>query len=65
MHSIATVDDNSVKQFLQKKNDIQKTAVIIPGKIKLVAATSPVWKLTKENLEALQKFIAHLKTEGK
>lgn len=65
----AVIDDNLLKQYLEKKRQVTKTIISAsdaPASFKKTAAiaVSPAWKLSKENIEALQKFIEHLKLKA-
>ena len=61
----AALDNNLLKQYLEKRKKVVATLPMPPKKIiaKPVAA-SPAWKLNKENLLALEKFIELLKLKA-
>ena len=67
----AVIDDRLLKQYLQRKKQVVETIVssnpqtAIPIAVGTRAqATSPAWKLSKENLEELRKFVEHLKLKA-
>ncbi len=67
--NLAAVDDKTLRQYLQKKKEVVKTMVPAPSKAGTVernnpVAASPTWKLSKENLEALQRFVEQLKLKA-
>ena len=68
LKGIAVTDNHLLKGFLQKKNEVIKAAVdtqVGPSSKKSVSALrSPAWKLSKENLAALQKFVEQLKLKA-
>lgn len=62
----AVIDDSLLKNYLQKKKQVTATAVASSGSLRSLkpaihASASPAWKLSKENLGALQKFVERLK----
>lgn len=62
------IDDELLKQYLQRKKQVVKTFVHSPvanhSKAKAAVSFSPAWKLSKENLVALQQFVQHLKLKA-
>jgi integrase/recombinase XerD len=61
----AELNITSLKQYLEKRKKVVATA--IPTKqniVKPVPFTSPVWKLSGENLEALETFVQLLKLKA-
>lgn len=70
LSSIAAIDESLLRQYLQKKKQVEKTDVVSfsgsPGisRTKGIAVALPAWKLSKENLAALQKFIEQLRLKA-
>lgn len=69
LKSMTEVDDRILRQYVQKKREVNKTVVSarpIAESCKLIkpVAASPAWKLSKENLFALQKFVEQLKLKA-
>ena len=68
LEGTAITDDRLLKGYVQKRNEVMKTSVDLrPGLTKkraTIAPNSPVWKLNKENLAALQKFVEQLKLKS-
>lgn len=67
--TIAIIDTTLLESYLQKRKDIEKTiasrqAITPQVKRKTSITASPAWKLSKENLAALQKLIDHLKLKA-
>lgn len=63
----AELDVTMLKQYLEKrKKVIATTAPSAPKQniVKSVPPTSPVWKLSGENLEALERFVQQLKLKA-
>jgi site-specific recombinase XerD len=61
----AALDNSSLKQYLEKRKKVVAT-LPVPSK-KIIAkpvACSPAWKLSKENLLALEKFMELLKLKA-
>jgi len=68
LEGIATTDDCLLKAYVQKKNEVVKASVD-PGPARTsarstVAPDSPAWKLNKENLAALQRFVELLRLKA-
>lgn len=62
----AVIDESLLRQYLQKKKQVAKTIVLSNPQTtdhKLQTA-SPAWKLSKENLEELKRFVEHLKLKA-
>lgn len=68
LKNAGTVDDTLVRQYLQKKKQVTKTLapslVACPAKITTPLAASPACRLSKENLEALQRLVQQLKLKA-
>lgn len=68
LKSIAVTDHSLLKQYLQKKKQVQKTIVLSDQTSKFKPQTSnvssPAWNLSKENLEELRKFVEQLKLKA-
>lgn len=68
LKEIAVIDDNLLKQYLQRKEQVQKTVVSTGLPLQTTnrksQSLSATWKLSKENLEALQKFVEQLKLKA-
>jgi integrase/recombinase XerD len=66
LKDIATIDESLLVQYCQKKKQISKTTVTIAAHSKTTnnIAASPAWKLSKENLEELRKFVEQLKLKA-
>jgi integrase/recombinase XerD len=65
--SVAVVDDSLLKHYLQKKKQVAKTMVSpqpVSADSKTSMPVSPAWKLSKENLAALQKLVEQLKLKA-
>jgi len=67
LKGIAELDIGELRQYLEKRK--QATAILIKPvekatSVKSVTFASPVWKLSKENLEALEKFVQQIKLKG-
>lgn len=65
----AVINDSLLKNYLQRKKQVTGTAVpssvSVPRlKPAIHAPASPAWKLSKENLAALQKFVEQLKLKA-
>lgn len=65
----AVIDESLLKQYLQKKKQVAKTIVpannaSVSSKANYPIAGSLAWKLSKENLEALQKFVERLRLKA-
>jgi len=68
LEGIAITDDHFLKAYVQKKNEVMK-ATVDPRLDRIttrstIAPNSPVWKLNKENLAALQKLVELLKLKA-
>jgi site-specific recombinase XerD len=61
----AILDNSTLKNYLEKRNKVEATLPATEKQIieKPIANTS-AWKLSKENLEALEKFIQRLKLKA-
>jgi site-specific recombinase XerD len=68
LNSLAAVDSSLLKQYLQKKKQVQETVVSSGQTSNFKPQTSnvlsPAWKLNKENLEELRKFVEQLKLKA-
>lgn len=68
LKEIAVIDDNLLKQYLQRKEQVQKTVVSTGLPLQTTnrkpQSLSATWKLSRENLEALQKFVEQLKLKA-
>jgi integrase/recombinase XerD len=65
--TVATMDDRLLKLYMEKKKQVKRTAVVSPetsSKPGQAAALSPAWKLSRENLDALERFIEQLKLKA-
>lgn len=61
----AILDISELKNYLEKRKKVASTVVAPPKKaIAKPAAASPAWQLSKENLNALQKFVEQLKLKA-
>jgi integrase/recombinase XerD len=62
----AAVDATALKDYLQKKKEVSATlpAVTVPDNKPVSLISSPAWRLSKDNLEALRKFIEQLKLKA-
>lgn len=59
------IDNTALKQYLQKRKQITATILVSPPKIvSKPIVSSPAWKLSKENLAALERFIEQLKLKS-
>ena len=63
----ATIKNDSLKNYLQKKNKIAATAPL-PKKstqpAKVILPTAAIWQTSADNLTALEQFIQHLKLKA-
>lgn len=67
--TLAIVDTSPLESYLQKKRDVEKTIInSYAGQVqvftKICIPASAAWRLSKENLEALQKFVERLKLKA-
>jgi integrase/recombinase XerD len=63
----ADLDITTLKQYLDKRKKVVTTTIPTSTKqniVKSIPSTSPVWKLSGENLEALEKFVQLLKLKA-
>jgi site-specific recombinase XerD len=61
----ATIDIFQLKQFLEKRKQVAVTVIAPPvAKAAKPITNTPAWKLSKENLIALEKFIEQLKLKS-
>ncbi|MEI9943774.1 MAG: tyrosine-type recombinase/integrase [Chitinophagaceae bacterium] len=61
----AELDIAELKQYLEKRKKAAATTTSLPKKIKVIPITaSAAWKLSKENLIALERFIEQLKLKS-
>jgi integrase/recombinase XerD len=58
----ATINTQALESYEAKKQKVQTT--ILTPKGNKPAITTPAWKLSKENLEALQRFVEQLKLKA-
>ncbi|MBD0288204.1 MAG: tyrosine-type recombinase/integrase [Flavisolibacter sp.] len=64
---LAVVDKKALQQYLQKRKQVanaQSTAVNPLQSTQLLPASSSIWNLSAENLEALNRFIQQLKLKA-
>lgn len=65
---LAAIDSTILERYLQKKKEVIKTLPVLSGlkedKKELPLFNSPAWKLSKENLIALQRFVEQLKLKA-
>ena len=65
MNGEAVLEPSALKEYLNKR---KKVIATFPAPSKKINTTSPVasavWKLSKENLTALEKFVEHLKLKA-
>lgn len=65
---VAEIDDSLLKQYLEKKKQVERTeispATSATTNRKLIVPASPAWKLSKENLKALELLVQHLKLKA-
>ncbi|WP_276505008.1 tyrosine-type recombinase/integrase [Terrimonas pollutisoli] len=60
----AEIVTGELKEYLEKRKQVRAAvapSLSVNNVTKAANPVSPVWKLSKENLEALEKFIQHLK----
>jgi site-specific recombinase XerD len=67
--TVAVVNNTVLQNYLHKKSEVKKTFIVRQEKPAAQggsrpAMTTPAWKLGKENLEALQKFMEQLKLKA-
>jgi len=66
LKEIAAINNQELKQYLEKRNQV--AATVMPVSSKKIAAipaiTSSAWRLSKENLVALEQFIEQLKLKS-
>lgn len=61
----AALNVTLLKNYLQKRNQVIASLPMIPAKIILKSpAATPAWRLSKENLAALEKFVEQLKLKS-
>jgi len=62
----AELDITALKEYLEKRKKIVATATSVSEKTitKPIPSSSPVWKLSSENLEALERFVQLLKLKA-
>ena len=65
LQSKTRLDTTLLNAYFNKRKEVQTSIVPAIGQTtnKLIT-TSPAWKLSKENLEALKKFVDHLKLKA-
>ncbi|MFC0774669.1 tyrosine-type recombinase/integrase [Terrimonas alba] len=67
LKEIAVIDSSALKTYLQKRKQVMAAtapATVVKAKAKTINLVSPAWKLSKENLQALEKFIEQLKLKA-
>ena len=69
LKAVAEIDNHILKQYLEKRRQVERTGVYSPGYCpapgtRAIAITSPAWKLSKENLKALEEFVQQLKLKA-
>ncbi len=65
LNGVAPLDINLLKDYLEKKKKHASTLVSSPKKdLAKPLAALPAWKLSKENLVALEKFVEQLKLKA-
>lgn len=79
LQAIATIDCESLKEYLKKRRQVTATSIgsgtsevnetnqCFPSKLAFVKrspTSSPVWALSSENLKALEQFVQHLKLKA-
>lgn len=61
----ANIDNTELKQYLEKRKQVTATIPVPSRKaVSKPVAASPAWKLSKENLAALERFIEQLKLKS-
>jgi integrase/recombinase XerD len=61
----ATIDTQSLKSYLEKRKAIKATIAVNPRQnISKTIVYSPAWKISKENLIALERFTDQLKLKA-
>ncbi len=61
---IAVVDTATLNKYLQKRKAIETTVPVLSKGLSKPVSTSPAWKLSSENIAALQRFIEQLKLKA-
>ena len=70
LNKVAEINSAELKQYLEKRKQIKATSAPLSNKpvstnfITKTIAASPAWKLSKENLAALEKFVEQLKLKS-
>ena len=69
LNSIAHINSNELRLFLEKKKNVEKTVSDKPAanpskSRKLQVAKSPAWNISEDNLVELQKFVEQLKLKA-
>ena len=70
LNEVAEINSAELKQYLEKRKQIKATSAPLSNKpvstnfITKTIAASPAWKLSKENLAALEKFVEQLKLKS-
>jgi integrase/recombinase XerD len=60
----AVIDSSELKKYLEKRNQAASTISFTSNKTITSSHLTTAWKLSKENLTALEKFIEHLKLKA-
>ncbi len=67
LKGVAELDSTALKTYLQKRKQVAAAAVPVQNnkkKAEAINLVSPAWRLSKDNLAALEKFIEQLKAES-
>lgn len=67
LKEIATLDSSALKAYLEKRKQVMVASAPLSAsntKANTINPTLPVWKLSKENLQALEKFIEQLRLKA-
>jgi len=70
LKEIAEINNAELKQYLEKRKQVEATSVPLSTKpvsanfVTKAITASPAWKLSKENLAALEKFVEQLKLKS-
>lgn len=69
LQAVAEMDSHTLEQYLEKRRQVERTLVVSSNSIPVsgnhaIAFTSPAWKLSKENLKALEEFVQQLKLKA-
>jgi integrase/recombinase XerD len=69
LKALAVIDDSLLKQYLHRRKEVEKTQMeplrsSLPSNPRIALPMSAAWKLNKENLQALQRFMEQLKLKA-